>query len=322
MEKMRTRVMRIVFMGTPAFAARSLRALKEAGHDIVLVLTQPDREKGRGKKIQMSPVKELALEYGLEVFQPQRIKAPEAVERLRECGADIFVVAAFGQILSKEILDLPRFGCINIHASLLPKYRGASPIQWAILEGEEITGVTIMRMDEGLDTGDMISSRKVSITVDDTGESLTDRLAEEGAALLLETLPLIEGGSAPYEPQDPDHASYARILNKEDGRLDFSRPARELDRLIRAFNPWPGAFTMLGGRMLKIWNAEPVESHEVPSDNGCVCGTIIRVEKDSFDILTSDGALRVFQLQSEGKKRMSTADFLRGCKIEKNTVCG
>lgn len=315
--------MRVVFMGTPQFAALSLKALIQAGHEVVLVVTQPDREKGRGKKTAAGPVKELAVAEGIEVFQPERIKTPEAVEKLAGYGADIFIVAAFGQILSREILELPRFGCINVHASLLPKYRGASPVQWAILEGETITGVTIMQMDEGLDTGDIISSRKVSITVDDTGESLLNRLAEEGASLLTETLLLIESGEAEAQKQDNSISSYAKLLKKEDGRLDFSRPAHELDRVIRAFNPWPGAFTTLGGRMLKIWNAEPVESHEVFSKEAPPAfGTIINVEDDSFDILTRGGALRVFQLQAEGKKRMSTADFLRGYKIEKNTVCG
>ena len=312
--------MKIVFMGTPDFAADSLRALINAGHEVVLAVTQPDREKGRGKKVQCSPVKELAVASGIPVFQPEKIKAPEAVEELGRYEADIFVVAAFGQILSREILEMPRFGCVNVHASLLPKYRGASPIQWAILNGDDITGVTIMQMDEGLDTGDILSSSPVSITADDTGATLHDRLADEGARLLVKTLPLIESGQIRPVPQlDPD-SSYAGLLKKEMGRLDFSRTAMELDRVIRAFNPWPGAYTTLEGKVLKIWNAEPVRSHEVPAETSAY-GTIINVAPDSFDILTGDGALRVFQLQSEGKKRMSTADYLRGNKLEKNTVC-
>ncbi|MBR6329010.1 MAG: methionyl-tRNA formyltransferase [Lachnospiraceae bacterium] len=314
--------MKIVFMGTPEFASVSLKKLIEDGHEIVLAVTQPDREKGRGKKIQASPVKELAVAEGIPVFQLARIKDAEAVEELKKYDADIFVVAAFGQILSRDVLDIPKYGCINVHASLLPRYRGASPIQWAILDGEEITGVSIMQMDEGLDTGDVLGSSAVSITADDTGASLHEKLAEEGSALLLKVLKQIEDGTVVRTPQSDEDSCYAGLIRKDMGRLDFTKSARQLDRMIRAFNPWPGAYTTLNGRILKIWNAEPVEAHEVASqDRSSACGTIIAVAPDSFDILTGDGALRVFQLQSEGKKRMCTADFLRGYKLEKNTVC-
>ncbi len=314
--------MKIVFMGTPEYAAVSLRELIRNGHDIVLVLTQPDREKGRGKKISFSPVKEVALECGIPVFQPVRIKDEEAVEYLKRYDADIFVVAAFGQILSKEILEMPAKGCINVHASLLPKYRGAAPIQRAILDGEDITGVTIMKMDEGLDTGDIISQTQVSIAADDTGETLLEKLSVAGASLLVDTLEAIEKGQAGYTPQDEEASSYAGLLKKEMGCLDFSKTAGELDRVIRAYNPWPGAYTSLSGKILKIWNAEPVDAHAVDIESGTSVGTIIDISPESFDILTLDGALRVFQLQMEGKKRMSTAEFLRGYRLEKNTVCG
>ena len=314
--------MRIVFMGTPEYAAISLRELLRSGHEVVLVLTQPDRERGRGKKVTFSPVKEAAIECGIPVFQPARIKDEDAVEYLKRFPADIFVVAAFGQILSKEILDIPPKGCVNVHASLLPKYRGAAPVQRAILDGEAITGVTIKKMNEGLDTGDIISQTQVSIAADDTGESLLKKLSVEGARLLVETLKDIEKGTARQTPQDDSASSYAGLLKKEMGCLDFSKSAGELDRVIRAYNPWPGAYTYLKGKMLKIWNAEPVDAHSVDIESDASAGTIIDVSTDSFDILTADGALRVFQLQIEGKRRMSTKEFLRGYRLEKNTVCG
>jgi len=306
--------MKIIFMGTPEFAAASLEALIKAGHDITLVVTQPDREKGRGKKVAMSPVKECALAHDIKVFQPERIKTEEAVLELKKYEADIFVVAAFGQILSREILEMPRYGCVNVHASLLPKYRGAAPIQWSIIEGEKETGVTIMQMDVGLDTGDMISSVSVPITETETGDTLHDKLMVAGAKLLVETLPKIEDKSAVRTPQNGEESSYAKMLNKNMGRLDFDTATLELDRLIRGLNSWPGAFTVLNGKTLKIWEAKPVVAKQTKK-----AGTVCRVGKDSFDIATRDGYLEILSVQLEGKKRMGSADFLRGYDLEEGT---
>jgi len=308
--------MNIVFMGTPDFAACILKSIYEAGHNITLVVTQPDKPKGRGNAVSMSSVKEYALSVGLPVFQPVRIKSEESVEELKKYPADIFVVAAFGQILSKEILEMPRFGCINAHASLLPKYRGASPIQWAIMKGESETGVTIMQMNEGLDTGDMISKIVVPITSSDTGESLHDKLAEAGARLCVETLVDIEKGNISPIPQPENGGDYAKLLSKQMGELDFNRTAYELELLIRAFTPWPGTYTYIDGKMLKIINASIGESTGVPA------GEIAAVNSDSIQIECSEGSLIVDTLQLEGKKRMSVHDFLLGYKLEKGKALG
>lgn len=310
--------MKIIFMGTPEFAAGSLEALVQAGHTVTLVVTQPDREKGRGKKVQYTPVKEVALKYDIPVFQPLKIKEAEAVAELRKYEADIFVVAAFGQILSAEILNMPRLGCVNVHASLLPKYRGAAPIQWCILDGEKETGVTIMQMDIGLDTGDMISKCIVPIEDSDTGDSLHDKLMEAGAKLLVDTLPSIENGSAVREKQPEDSTtSYAKMLKKDMGILDFSKSVRSLWLSIRALNSWPCAYTFLDGRTLKIWEATPLYER---ADREC--GSIFDITKKDFCIAVSDGALRITSLQIEGKKRMDTADFLRGYRLEEGTILG
>lgn len=307
--------MKIIFMGTPEFAAGSLKALIDAGHEILLVVTQPDREKGRGKKVSYSAVKECALENNLPVFQPDRIKTEEAVEELKRYDADLYVVAAFGQILSKEILSLPRLGCFNVHASLLPKYRGAAPIQWSIIDGELESGVTIMRMDVGLDTGDMVSSVVVPIGAKETGDSLHDRLMEAGAKLLVDTLPSVEDGSAVYTPQDGSLSCYAKMLNKNMGRLDFSEDCISLDRLVRGLNSWPGAFTSVEGKTLKIWEAEPIVEKVSKAP-----GTICNLSKNGFDIAVKDGYLRIMSVQLEGKKRMGTAEFLRGFALENDMV--
>ena len=254
--------MRIVFMGTPEFAVPSLKALCENGYDVVGVFTQPDRPKGRGMKMVASPVKELALANDIPVFQPVKVKEQEAIEELRKYEADIYVVAAFGQILTKEILDMPRFGCVNIHASLLPKYRGAAPIQWAILDGEKETGVTIMQMNEGLDTGDMLTKVVVPIEDNDTGESLFDKLAEAGAKLLVETIPQIEAGTLKPEPQDDSFSTYAKMIKKEMGLIDWKKEAIVLERLVRGMNSWPSAYTHFNGKTLKIWEADVVDGKE------------------------------------------------------------
>lgn len=309
--------MKIVFMGTPDFAVGALEALVEAGHEVVAVVTQPDKPKGRGKEMQKTPVKECALKYNIEVFQPVKIKTPEAVEVLRGYGADLFVVAAFGQILSKEILDMPKFGCVNIHASLLPKYRGAAPIQWAILDGEKETGVTIMQMNEGLDTGDMLTKVIVPIENTDTGESLFDKLAEAGAKLLVETIPQIEAGTVLPQPQDDSLSTYAKMIKKEMGLIDWKKEAVVLERLVRGMNSWPSAYTHFNGKTLKIWEAsiENTKTDKAP-------GTVVEVTKNSIKVQTGQDLLVLKQIQLEGKKRMDVAAFLLGYKVEVGIILG
>ena len=309
--------MKIVFMGTPDFAVGALEALVEAGHKVVAVVTQPDKPKGRGKEMQQTPVKACALKHNIEVFQPVKIKTPEAVEVLKGYGADLFVVAAFGQILSKEILDMPKFGCVNIHASLLPKYRGAAPIQWAILDGEKETGVTIMQMNEGLDTGDMLTKVIVPIEDADTGESLFDKLAEAGAKLLIETIPQIEAGTLHPEAQDDSLSTYAKMIKKEMGLIDWKKEAVVLERLVRGMNSWPSAYTHFNGKTLKVWEAG-VELKEEKAEPG----TVVEVTKNSIKVQTGQDLLVLKQIQLEGKKRMDVASFLLGYKVEVGTVLG
>ena len=309
--------MKIVFMGTPDFAVGALEALIEAGHEVLAVVTQPDKPKGRGKEMQQTPVKECALKHNIEVFQPVKIKTPEAVEVLKGYGADLFVVAAFGQILSKEILDMPKYGCVNIHASLLPKYRGAAPIQWAILDGEKETGVTIMQMNEGLDTGDMLTKVIVPIEDRDTGESLFDKLAEAGAKLLIETIPQIEAGTVTPQPQDDSLSTYAKMIKKEMGLIDWKKEAVVLERLVRGMNSWPSAYTYFNGKTLKIWETE-VEK----GDSNMAPGTVVEVTKNSIKVQTGQDLLVLKQIQLEGKKRMDVAAFLLGYKVEEGHKLG
>lgn len=302
--------MKIIYMGTPDFAVNPLEKIIECGHEVVLVVTQPDREKGRGREVVFSPVKECALKYDIPVFQPVKIKEAEAVLELKKYGADLFVVAAFGQILSKEILQMPKYGCINVHASLLPRYRGASPIQSVIMDGCEETGVTIMQMDEGLDTGDIISVKSIPIDKKETGETLHDKLAKLGAELLGETLPLIENGTATKTPQDSSLSNYAKMLTKELGKIDFTKDAVVIERLIRALNSWPSAYMKLNGKTLKIWDAEVIDDNE-----GNAPGTVFNINKKDFSIACGKGALTVKEVQLEGKKRMDSESFLRGYKF-------
>lgn len=302
--------MKIVFMGTPDFAASALEALILAGHEITAVVTQPDKPKGRSKELMPSPVKECAIRYGLPVFQPVRIKRPEAIEELKKYEADIYVVAAFGQILSQEILDMPKYGSVNIHASLLPKYRGASPIQHVIIDGEEKTGITIMQMDAGIDTGDMLYKKEVVIENTDNFETLHDKLAAAGAQAIVEALPLLEAGKLLPEKQKEEESSHVTMIGKEMGRLDFSREAVVLDRLIRGFNPWPSAFTAYKGKQLKVW-----EAHIEDIDTDAACGEIVEVTKNEIKVQTGKWLLCITSLQLEGKKRMSTHDFLLGVKV-------
>lgn len=306
--------MKIVYMGTPDFAVAPLEAILKAGHEVTAVVTQPDRQKGRGREVQYSPVKECALSYGIPVLQPLKIKEKDAVEELRKYPADIFVVAAFGQLLSEEILNMPRFGCINIHASLLPAYRGAAPIQWCVINGEEKTGVTIMQMAKGMDTGDILLQKEVVLDEKETGGSLFDRLMETGAELIVEALPKIEAGELTPVVQKGELATYAGKITKDMGNIDFAKSAVTIERLIRGLNPWPSAFTHYKGKILKIWEADVV-SECVNAENP-VPGTVIAMDKESFTLATGEGALRIRSLQPEGKKRMSCAEFMRGYEVK------
>lgn len=320
--------MRVVFMGTPDFAVGALESLIEAGHQVTAVVTQPDKPKGRGKELQMTPIKVCAQKHGIPVFQPVKIREPEAVETLRSYQADIFVVAAFGQILPEEILSMPRYGCVNIHASLLPKYRGAGPIQWAIINGEKITGVTIMRMDKGLDTGDMLFKTEVEIAPRETADTLHDKLAEAGARLIVEALAKIEAGDVTSVKQNDADSCYAKMLNKSMGKIDWQMEAEKLDCLIRGLISWPGASAVYRGKTLKIWEEEAVSEQELMTWEGrpgqregtfagnAQPGTVIRVEKDAFFVQTGEGVLKILSVQPEGKKRMAVKDFLLGYPVK------
>lgn len=303
--------MKIIFMGTPDFAVHTLRALYEAGHEIVLVVTQPDKPKGRGGRVQMSDVKQYALSCGLEVFQPVRLKDEDSIRRLKETACDLMVVAAFGQILPKEVLMVPPHGCINVHASLLPRLRGASPIQTSILEGDKETGVTIQQMGEGLDTGDILMQRTIPISDQDTGGSLFDRLAQEGALLAAECVEAISRGEIHPVPQDESLATYAKKIDKSMGHIDWNKSAKETELLIRALDPWPSAFSYLNGRMVKIWKAETGE------DCKAAPGSVVEVSKDSITVACGSGSLIIKEMQLEGKKRMPVHDLLLGFSIDK-----
>lgn len=297
-------------MGSPDFAVPALRALAAANYPLVGVITQPDRPAGRGNRLTPPPVKIAALELGLEVFQPERLRAPEAMQRLREWNPDLIVVAAFGQILRPEVLTLPRFGCINIHASLLPRHRGAAPIQAAILAGDKETGITIMLMDEGIDTGPVLSQRSIEILPTDTGGSLFEKLSVLGSELLLETLPRCLNGEIQPQPQPAEGATYAPMLKKEDGLLDFSRPAAELERKIRAFSPWPGAFMPWQGGLLKIHRAH-VLTREKEREENRQTGQLVIVDGLPA-VVTADDLLVFDELQPPGKNKMSGKAFLAG----------
>lgn len=313
--------MKIVFMGTPDFAVGALEALIGAGHEITAVVTQPDKAKGRSGQLQAPPVKECAVKHGIPVFQPVKIKTPEATEQLAQYEADVFIVAAFGQLLSQKILDMPRYGCINIHASLLPRYRGASPIQHVILAGEEKTGVTIMQMDAGLDTGDMLYKKEVAIERTDTFETLHDKLMAAGGQAIVEALALLEAGRLAPEKQQDDLSCYAPLIKKEMGRIDFTKDAYSIELLIRGMNPWPSAYTFYRGKQLKIWEARAQE--ELPEDaKEAVCGTVCQVGKDHVSVAAGRGILNIYSLQLEGKKRMSAHDFLLGVKMQPGEKLG
>ena len=321
--------MRIVFVGTPDFSVPALKALVEAGHQVIAVVTQPDKPKGRGKEVQMTPVKIQAMEYGIPVYQPAKVREASFVEVLQGMEADVYVVIAFGQLLPKAVLELPKYGCINIHASLLPKYRGAAPIQWCVIDGERETGITTMMMDVGLDTGDMLEKTVIPIEEKETGGSLHDKLSLAGGALILSTLKKLEEGTLVRTPQTDEGTCYAKMLTKSLGDIDWNQSAVSIERLIRGLNPWPSAYTLWNGKTIKIWSADVTTGREaaaflsesgVPSETGITPGTVVCSDKHSLVVCTGDGLLSVRELQMEGKKRMDTPAFLRGYPIPEGDV--
>lgn len=310
--------MKIVFMGTPDFAVPTLEALIRGGHEVLAVVTQPDKPKGRGKAVLMTPVKEKAMEYQIPVYQPVRIKKDkEFFEILKQLNTEAIVVTAFGQILPERILTLPKYGCFNVHASLLPKYRGAAPIQWAVINGDKESGVTTMQMDIGMDTGDMLEKIVVTLDPKETGGSLFDRLSTAGGDLILSTLQKAETGTLTPVKQPEEEATYAGMLTKALGKIDWAKDAVQIERLIRGLNPWPSAYTAYEGKTLKLWDADVVTE-----ESAAVPGTVVRVEKDSFFVQTGSGLLKVNELQLEGKKRMDAAAFLRGYPMAEGIVLG
>lgn len=309
--------MKIIYMGTPDFAVPALEALAEAGYEIGYVVTQPDAIRDRGKKVKMTPVKEKALELGVEVLQPEKVKGDdEFFNTIAAYEPDLIAVAAYGQILPKNVLDLPKLGCVNIHGSLLPRWRGAAPIQRSIEAGDEETGITIMYMEEGLDTGAMLSKQSTPIA-EKNGEQLHDELALMGAKLLVETLPKLEAGELTPEPQDDALSTYAKMLSKKEGHIDFNKTPEEIERMIRAFDSWPGAYASYGEKVMKIWKAEA--KSEI---NDAAPGTITAVTKDGIEIAAGGSTLIARVIQMPGKKRVAVADYLKGNNVEIGTVLG
>jgi methionyl-tRNA formyltransferase len=311
---MQPKDLRTVFMGTPDFALQTLQGLIDAGCNMVGVYTQPDRPKGRGKQLAAPPVKELAQQYDIPVYQPLKLRQPEAVAELEALAPDLIVVVAYGQILPKSVLEIPAHGCINVHASLLPKYRGAAPINKAIIDGETETGITTMYMDVGLDTGDMLIKRSLSIGPEETAGELHDRLASLGRATMDETLRQLCAGSLQREVQDDAQSTYASMMKKEDGRIDWNRSAQEIHNHVRGLDPWPGAYTALNGELLKLARTCPQEL------DGDKPGSVISADKDGVLIACGSGALLIKELQLAGRKRLAAADFLRGCTLEPGTL--
>jgi len=300
--------MRIVFMGTPDFAVASLQACLEVG-EVVAVVTQPDKPKGRGKELAMPPVKQLALERGVPVFQPTKLRNTDFAEQLRALSPDVCVVTAYGKILPKDVLEAPRRGCVNVHASLLPRWRGAAPIQWSIAEGDPETGVCLMQMDEGLDTGAVISCERTQIGPEDTSQTLHDRLSRMGGDILRRDLRRYVDGELTATPQPSEGATYASMIKKEDGRLDFGRPAVELERRVRAFTPWPGAFTFLGGALFKVHQVRAGEGRGAP-------GTVLAASAEGIEVACAEGSLWLLEVQPEGRRRMTASEFLAGRRLE------
>ena len=307
--------MKIIFMGTPDFAAASLEALIDSRHEIQAVVTQPDKPKGRKGELTPSPVKVIAKREGIKVYQPLKVRDEEFVDTLRAYNPDVMVVVAFGQIIPLSILKMPKYGCVNIHGSLLPKYRGAAPIQWAVLDGEKETGITTILMDEGIDTGDILLKKTIKIDADETSGSLFDKLKALGAETILETLDELEKGSITPTKQGESPTAYAKMLTKAMGLIDFTRSAKELDCFVRGMDPWPSAYTLLAGKTLKLWKVRAVEGSGK-------AGRVIGIGKESFTVACGEGAIVVLEVQLEGKKRMSAGDFLKGSTLNKGQELG
>ena len=306
---------RIIFFGTPIFAIPTLKNLLQGPDEVVAVVTQPDREKGRGRKVIPSPVKELALQHGLTLLQPEKVREEGFQEKIKSLQPELFVVLAYGQILPRFLLQIPKYGAVNVHASLLPKYRGAAPIAWAILKGERVTGVTTIMMDEGMDTGDILLQTEITIGEEETSETLHDRLALLGAKLLLETVSGMKAGNVHPIPQDHLKVTYAPPLKKEDGRIDWSKEGKEIDRQVRALNPWPGAFTEWNGKLLKIFRGEVRE--EISKGKA---GMVSWVGSDFIEVETGKNFFLIKEVQLEGKRRMTIREFLAGHQIPVGTA--
>lgn len=307
--------MRVLFMGTPDIATGCLQKLIDEKYEIIGVVTQPDKPQNRGKKLGMPPVKELALKYDIPVYQPLKAREDGFVETLKELNPDIIVVVAFGQILPKSILDIPELGCINVHVSLLPKYRGAAPINWVIINGEQKTGVTTMYMDEGLDTGDMILTEEFDLNDEITAGELHDKMRDIGADVLIKTLNQIENGTAPRIPQNHEEFTYAPIMNKSLGKIDWSKSAREIHNLIRGVNPWPSAYTNYKDSTMKIWKTEVLNENSDKEP-----GTILEVDKDGMKVSTKDDVILVKEIQMPGKKRVLVSEYIKGNSIDIDTI--
>ncbi|MTI69936.1 MAG: methionyl-tRNA formyltransferase [Firmicutes bacterium] len=308
--------MNIVFMGTPDFAVPTLNSIYKKGYNVSLVVTQPDRKKGRGKKLTPTPVKQKALDFGIEVFQPENINVEENIEKIKKYNPDVIVVVAYGQILRKDILDIPKKGCINVHASLLPSYRGAAPINWVVINGEDKTGVTTMYMEEGLDTGDMILKEEIAIKENDTAGVIHDKLMDLGANLLIKTLDIIDKGEVKRTPQDDVNSSYAPMMDKELGKIDWNKPKRSIKNLVRGTNPWPCAFTYYNGKKMKIHRVE------IGSEMKGTNGEIIKVNDEGIYVSVKDGSIIIKKIQFPGKRPMEVKDYLRGNEIETNIILG
>lgn len=309
--------MKVVFMGTPDFAVGTLERIIADGHEVAAVVSQPDKPKGRSKELVMTPVKECAVNHNILVYQPEKLRTSEVIDELKKIAPDVIVVVAFGQILPQSVLDIPKYGCVNVHASLLPKYRGAAPIQWAVIDGLEKTGVTTMLMNAGLDTGDILMQEEMVLDKKETGGSLFDRLCGLGAELLSKTLKGLEAGILTPVPQDDAASTYAKMLSKDMGNIDFTKSAKELECLIRGLNPWPSAYTRMQGKQLKIWDSEVIAD-----TSNVACGTITEVCKDGFVVKCGKDSLKITELQLEGKKRMLADAFLRGVTVEKGSILG
>lgn len=305
--------MNIVFMGTPEFSIPALESLNQKGHNISLVITQKDRRRGRGKKMMATPVKEKALELGLEVYQPDSVNSPETIEKLKKISPDCIIVAAYGQILKKKILNLPKYGCINIHASLLPRHRGAAPINWAIIEGDKETGITIMQMDEGLDTGDIISWEKISIENEDDSQSLHDKLAKLGGKLIIKTLDEIKRGNASKTPQDNNLSTYASMLSKDMGEINWNKPGDHIVNLVRGLKPWPSAYIIYKELNVKIHKVKKTEKFS-EEDNGMV----VKVSNEGIYVNCKDSCIVIEELQFPGKRKMQVSEHLKGNQFESN----